>query len=155
MDNFNNIKISPKQAYLNFREFLISYALNIGCFGPTLNFGLKQPTLKAFHKYQAWMSSSKNSRLWVTLNFWADSVSKLRCPDDVCLCVCSASETPLPCWLETSGQIAYDELSSLTPVSLSSMLINNDNKELFNQLLLAAQSCSFGQNDTLDIENPK
>ena len=45
----------------------------------------------------------------------------------------------------------YDELSSLTLVSFLSMLIYYDKKESVEKLFLAAHSCRFVQNGTMDV----
>ena len=50
---------------------------------------------------------------------------------------------------------AYNELSRLTLCSFLSMLIYNYKKRIFKKLLLAAHSCSFLQNDTVDEQDPQ
>ena len=48
----------------------------------------------------------------------------------------------------------YDELSRLTLVSFLSMLIYYDKKLFFEKLFLAAHSCSFKKNGTMDVLYP-
>ena len=53
-----------------------------------------------------------------------------------------------------NGAIPYDELSGLTLVSFLSMLIYYDKKDFFDKLFLAAHSCSFLKNGTMDVLYP-